>query len=150
MALYHETSRSGNIRYDIDDSNGIVRATLFCSPDEPHILANNKIGKYISGEGNGPMRRQIPLEKYRIHSAYQGIAKCHPDDKFDVAYGKRLALLRAKEKYLRSVSMRLAEIESWIQKLHEVTHDLNNKHYRIYIDNCCKLYDIEKESGLYE
>lgn len=34
---------------------------------------------------------------------YRGIAKCHPDDKFDLEVGKELARIRALEKFERDV-----------------------------------------------
>lgn len=147
---YTETSKSGNVRYVIDTDNKIIRAILLCDRDEPQIIFRNKIKRYIRGEGKGPVEKQLYIEKYRIDSVYEGIAKCHPDDEFNIDFGKRLSLLRAKEKYIRAISTKLYEMDLWIEKLHDISQKLRNKHYRILIDNGCELYNMEKESGLYE
>ena len=148
---YVETSKSGNVRYEIDEINKTIHAILFCDYDEPQIVFRNKIDKYIKGEGECLVGYQVCNDdKYRIDSMYKGVAKCHPDDTFDVEYGKRLALLRAKEKYLRAISTKLDDMDLWIRKLHNVSQKLRIKHYRILIDNGCELYNMEKESGLYE
>ena len=56
--------------------------------------------------------KDFPLEKYRFYQAgnkiiavsryanktVRGVAVCHPDDKFDIELGKRLAAARCNEK----------------------------------------------------
>ena len=45
---------------------------------------------------------------------YRGVARCHPDDEWNVTYGKRLAEYRASKKRVNAVN---GEIEDFIDEL---------------------------------
>ena len=55
-----------------------------------------------------------PHYNYSKVKTYRGIARCHPDDVWNVTYGKRLAEYRASKKRVKDVNQ---EIEKFIDKL---------------------------------
>ena len=76
--------------------------------------------KQTSGVGFGPLElAAYPFffEDYKIRNEYYGKAKCHPDDEFDIDFGKRLALIRAKQKYLDAVERVLDESNMWVEEV---------------------------------
>ena len=52
-------------------------------------------------------------DKNRVKT-YRGVARCHPDDEWNVTYGKRLAEYRASQKRVNAVNK---EIEDFIDEL---------------------------------
>ena len=60
----------------------------------------------LSGCGDIPLTRiekytrnvVVNDPRYTIEDTFVGVAKCSPDDTFDLEYGRRLALVRAKSK----------------------------------------------------
>lgn len=142
-----EISKSTNVVYYIDRDNGEVIARIKCDEDDPQHVFDSQLIKHACGIGLGPVQEMdISIFKYRIKSEYVGKAKCHPDDEFDVEFGKRLALLRAKQKYLKAMESKMYEINEWIQELAERTNNLYLRQYRQRIDNGSDLYTCEYES----
>lgn len=141
-----EYSKSRNVVYTIDEANGTVMAKLLCHAEDPQLLFDNQLFKHILGNDMGPVQESdiFPI-KFQIKNEYIGKAKCHPDDKFDIEFGKRLALLRAKSKYLRAIEHKMFLINDWIYDLSERTNELYLKQYRYYIDNNSDLYILEQE-----
>ena len=149
MSIRTEYSKSGNIKYEIDEEKRTVIAVLECSSDDANIVFQSACIKYGKGVGFGSM---VPAyrTKYQIKSEYVGKSKCHPDDVFDVEFGKRLALLRAKDKYLRAMNDRLEDMIVWVGGLYANIEKMGMKHYRLLVENGSEIYAVEKETGLYE
>ena len=142
-----EISKSSNVVYYIDEDKGEVIARIKCDEDDPQRVFDSQLVKHACGIGLGPVQEMdISLFKYRIKNEYVGKAKCHPDDVFDIEIGKRLALLRAKQKYLNAMESKMYEINEWVQGLAERANNLYLRQYRQLIDNGSDLYTYEYES----
>ena len=140
-----EYSKGGNIEYRIDEENRTVKAILYCSYRDPQMLFDKVVKNYIKGNGTGPVAVGWDNEKYYINDYYVGKAKCHPDDTFDVEFGKRLALARVKQKYQRAVNKSIFNMHNYVYKLYKAIFDYSMKHYRKDIDYSCALSAIESE-----
>lgn len=140
-----EYSNGGNIMYIVDEDNRIVNAILYCSYRDPQMLFDKVVKNYIKGNGNGPVAVGWDNDKYYINDYYVGKAKCHPDDTFDVEFGKRLALARAKQKYQRAVNKSIYAMHKYVYKLYSTINDFSMKHYRKDIDYSCVVSAIESE-----
>ena len=144
-------SKSGRVTYKINMDERTVIAKITCEKTDPQMVFDCKVARYIDGNGVGPLEISEYYEnKYDISRVYVGKAKCHPDDTFDEEFGKKLALLRAKNKYLKAMYYRLDDMRRWISKLNNTITDMTQEHYRRWIDNGCEIYEIEKQTGLYE
>jgi len=140
-----EFSKSGNIVYRIDYQKRTVTAVLKCNESDPLNLFYSQLRKHICGNGVGPVISGMKyIEKYSISPEYIGIAKCHPDDEFDVDFGKRLALIRAKHKYLNALGVKVENLYEWLYNLTERIEHLRDKQYHMFIDNKIKLYELEE------
>lgn len=139
-----EFSNSGNVVYYIDYNNKLVLARIKCNEDDPQLVFDSQFFKQCNGKGLGPLQEMdVAVHKYRIRRDYIGKAKCHPDDEFDVELGKRLALLRAKRKYLRAMENKMALIDTWMTEMCDRTHDICRSQYRQWIDNETELEKME-------
>ena len=84
-----------DVEYLIIESKGVVVCKLWdCSK-----IAEDRIEKYMKTK-----RWCYPRSRYSIEHCYIGIAKCAPEDTFDEDYGKKLALLKAKEKRGKAIN----------------------------------------------
>ena len=133
-----EFSKSGNVVYYIDTESKTVIAKLRCHEDDPMTLIGSQLMKQTSGDGFGPLElAAYPFffEEFKIQNDYIGKAKCHPDDEFDIDFGKRLALLRAKQKYLDAVERVLDKSNKWVEQVANRIDRLCMSQYRKVIDN---------------
>lgn len=139
-----EFSKSGNVVYHIDTDKKTVIAKIKCSVSEPQQLFDSQLSKHICGTGLAVVGDQWTFDycapKVCINSEYVGTAKCHPDDEFNEDFGKRLALIRAKKKYLDAMEKKMLVIKDWIFDLAIRTNDLYMNQYRKYIDCNSDLY----------
>ena len=58
-----------------------------------------------------------------------GIAKCHPDDKFDLEYGKKLARKRLVTKYNRMRYLFFRELDKYMASCHSITSAKRDKYF---------------------
>lgn len=140
-----EFSKSGNVVYHIDTESKIVVAKLRCHENDPMTLIGSQLMKQTSGDGFGPLElAAYPFffEEFKIQNDYIGKSKCHPDDKFDIEFGKRLALLRAKQKYLNAIERVLEKSNRWVEDVGFRINKLYMTHYRKAIENEIVLNDL--------
>ena len=133
-----EFSKSGNVVYHIDTESKTVVAKLKCHENDPMTLIGSQLMKQTSGAGFGPLElAAYPFffEDFKVRNEYYGKAKCHPDDEFDIDFGKRLALLRAKQKYLDAVERVLDKSNKWVEQVANRIDRLCMSQYRKVIDN---------------
>ena len=57
------------------------------------------------------------------------IAKCHPDDKFDLEYGKKLARKRLVTKYNRMRYLFFRELDKYMASCRSITSAKRNKYF---------------------
>ena len=147
--MKYETSKSGSVMYEIDSENRTVKATIACNPSDPQLMFNSQLYKLILGEGDRVVDELgYSPKKFQIARSYAGIAKCHPDDKFDAEVGKRIALLRAKEKYQRAVDNKLFKISWWISELASRAENFRLNHLYSYYETIDDLCDIEEDKRM--
>ena len=133
-----EFSKSGNVVYHIDTESKTVIAKLKCHENDPMTLIGSQLMKQTSGAGFGPLElAAYPyfFGEFKVRNEYYGKAKCHPDDEFDIDFGKRLALLRAKQKYLDAVERVLDKSNKWVEEVASRIDRLCMSQYRKVIDN---------------
>ena len=58
-----------------------------------------------------------------------GIAKCHPDDKFDLEYGKKLARKRLVTKYNRMRYLFFNKLDKYIASCRSITATKRDKYF---------------------
>lgn len=133
-----EFSKSGNVVYHIDTESKTVIAKLKCHENDPMTLIGSQLMKQTSGAGFGPLElAAYPFffDEFKVRNEYYGKAKCHPDDEFDIDFGKRLALLRAKQKYLDAVERVLDKSNKWVEQVADRIDRMCMSQYRKVIDN---------------
>ena len=84
----HET-----IRYTIDSAKRQVACLIYPDVSCPGGLAN-KISRRLPSKRN----HFIPEIEIWVSEYYVGVAKCHPEDTFDVEIGKKVAMQKARFK----------------------------------------------------
>ena len=89
-----EEIKGNDMEYLVFEDKGIVVCKLWCCT----YIAVNRIEKYAT------KLSAYEMDRYRINHTYVGVAKCDPEDKFDVEFGKRLALTKAKAKRGKAVN----------------------------------------------
>lgn len=101
MTVVNNFNSDGNVSYSIDEEKGRVTATIHCGLYADARFIANKLIKYVNANNGQCPIRQAALyrPKRAMLTQYSGVAKCHPNDVFDVEFGKRLALARAQAKY---------------------------------------------------
>lgn len=146
----YEYSKNKDVVFQIDTDKKTVEAIIVCNQYSPQVCVGRELEKYMDSNGIGVFdEMNLPLQKYKINSRYVGKAKCHPNDTFDIEFGKKLALLRAREKFHRAMTHKLEDIHEWINGLQDRVTNRYNKCYRSLINTTCELFEIEKETGLY-
>ena len=97
-----EVSGGGNVTYYINEEAGVVVAKINAEKYEPFNVAESVIDKIRrADEHNSPYEVFAcgGFKKLMLDKAYVGVAKCSPEDKFDLETGKKIALARAQVKY---------------------------------------------------
>lgn len=145
-----EFSKSGNVVYHIDTESKTVVAKLRCHENDPMTLIGSQLMKQTSGDGFGPLELSAYpyfFDEFKIQNDYVGKAKCHPDDEFNIEFGKRLALLRAKQKYLNAIERVLEKSNLWIEQVSLRICKMYMAHYRKAIDNETALNNLLESLG---
>ena len=146
-----EWSNGKRVRYIIDEEEKTVVAVLYAESDNALTMFDSMLLRMLDGNQGGPVCPNdfmFSKKNYRLNrNIYRGKARCHPNDTFDVEFGKRLALLRAQVKYHMAIEKKLSDIWCFMDDLHDNFEKVMNKHYRKYLDICSDLYAIEKSVG---
>ena len=108
-----------DIRYEVDGN--IIRAR-FTKPWVDKFSAELiKLGICV------PLKLKISL--YHMNYAECGKAKCHPDDKFDVEYDKKLARKRLITKYCRMRYLFFKKLDNYIASCLSIVSTKMDKYY---------------------
>ena len=78
---------------------------------------------------------------------YIGVAKCNDDDEFDLEFGKKLALAKAKEKRIKAVRNKFSAILSSLEKLEFMAGKHYDKIYREWVNNSSNVYTLLCQVG---
>ena len=90
-----------DITYRVDKENKIV----ICWLSNCELIPEDRIHKYAS--------IRIYDKDFLINGTFKGVARCSDEDEFDVEYGKKLALSRAKAKRCKAIN---EELNRFIKK----------------------------------
>ncbi len=82
-----ENTKANDVEYFVFKNKGVV----VCKLHNCKSLALDRISKYAN-----VLCPVMDIHKYFINDVFTGVAKCSPDDSFDLEYGKKLALTKAK------------------------------------------------------
>ena len=108
-----------DIRYEVD---GNIVMAWFKKP-----WANKFFAELLKLDINIPTK----LIDYLFCMKYVecGKAKCHPDDKFDLEYGKKLARKRLVTKYNRMRYLFFRELDKYIASYHSIISSKRDKYF---------------------
>lgn len=119
--------REGNIIYEITTTN-----TVFARYKEPW---ERKMCREIMNTFRNFPNFHIILPniteflRWHCYKEY-GEAKCHPTDKFDEEFGKKLAKKRLIAKFNRMRSLYFRDVEHTINKYHRIISNKRVKYYK--------------------
>lgn len=101
-----------NVEYRIREDIGLIICKLWGCEN----LAINKICEHMDIELN-------IREEYLINEAYVGVAQCSPFSKFNLKYGKRLALERAQINRNKAINKM---VEYYVSSIRNCIDNLEN------------------------
>lgn len=106
---------SGNFdtKYFIDEEKGICTVVIKHSEWEAQDY-------FEKMNNNGILFR---IDKFKMPAKFVGIAKCHPQDKFDAMIGSDLAFDRAYRDYLSCLKVTLKNISDYVRRRSEILDD---------------------------
>jgi len=100
-----------DLKYIINDKDKVVVCILYCNIWETY----NRILKYYPDYNLSDLVRHMQDYNY-----YVGVAKCAPEDDFDIEYGKKLALTRAKIKRSKAMNREVIRVINKLKKSTEL------------------------------
>lgn len=122
MSIRKEQKKGSSIIYLIDEENRTVTAKI---PVQSMIEgAYGDCRKY-----NLPVNKVYEVFKGYPHKYFVGIAKCAPEDEFDIELGKRLAAARMFEKYYKTKLEIFRRTADQIDNLLTSCEDLMNNNW---------------------
>lgn len=114
------------VEYLVFESQGVVVCKLHrCK----HIVVD-RLNKYARGN----LCLFGDVDNYTINDTFTGVARCAPEDTFDIETGKKLALIRAKAKRAKAINNAVRRYRREVYK-----------NLRIIEDNCYSDIPDEKE-----
>ena len=119
-------------KYNIDESNGIVTATV--GEDCTHDTVRT-IKKFIASEAKPMIAIVEDCEALLMNNKYVGKAKCDPVDSFVERTGKDLALERALDKYHYDKFKKMTDFYMALTELAVEIDCYLNKHYGISVSS---------------
>lgn len=135
MSILIEHSKGKNVTYVIDTEKKTVKAMLRTDKCEPEKAFQKAFLRAATQSGVVSVR---PLDffdpTFEIGCRYVGIARCHENDhdKFDIEFGKKLALARAKKKHNNAYASMLNSmtcfVETFAEELNDRCNDIWSKH----------------------
>lgn len=108
-----------DIRYEID---GNIVIAWFKEP---------WVSKFLVELSKLDINIPTKLTEYLFRMKYNewGIAKCHPNDKFDIEYGKKLARKRLITKYCRMRYLFFREFDKYLASCRSITATKRDKYF---------------------
>lgn len=132
MPNVKQVSNGGNVTYYINEEAGVVVAKIECMHREPDEIVESiswklrrsdsrmeGINTYLAGDNS----------RYELRPYYTGVAKCSPDDTFDIEVGKRIALARAQIKYHEALGDILLDIAESVSVFVQTIADRASREY---------------------
>lgn len=116
------------VNYIVDDKNRIVVAEIDgCRYDAINELNNRFIPNVTSGIH---VEWDFGNRKFMMKDKYRAVAKCHEEDTWDEAFGKRVACAKLTDVYHRSMNKRLNLFVAKFSRIaNEVSDYLSDKKF---------------------
>lgn len=131
-----EFSKGKNVKYIVNHKTKQVEAHLYVEACEPQDLFDKVLFSCLSQQKFTPIEDVDYMDSRSFtHPEYIGVAKCHPGDEFDVEFGKKLALARAKKKHNFALINRFTDLVNVVADLAERNLEMADKLYRRWIDS---------------
>lgn len=139
-----------NVSYIVKADAGVVVAVLKTDPCETIDIFYNTAA---SANRAIPARNRVAFIEANyvpspLKNQYVGIAKCSKNDKFDVEFGKKLALTRAKLKKTKAIQKRFNKYVDMMHKYYKAFEKKYDSIYREAIDLSCKENEILADAGV--
>lgn len=97
---------NNRVHFQVFPESGVVKATIRnCRLDAIETFNNKFLAHSTSCLYMGVDKMD---ERYLMPHSFSAIAKCSPEDEFDVERGKLIAISRLSEKYEKALNKRLA------------------------------------------
>ena len=124
MPNIKQVSGGGNVTYYINEEAGVVVAKINAEKYEPFNVAESVISKLRKAdEHNAPYDVfYCGGHGFMLDKSYVGVAKCSPEDKFDLEIGKKIALARAQEKYHAKLSVSLCNMAIYFREISDALY----------------------------
>lgn len=113
--------KNARVKFKVFENDGVVKATISgCELDAINVFNDKFIAHATSCLYVGANKFD---DRYLMPRTFTAIAKCAPDDEFDVERGKQIAMSRLSEKYEKALNKRLARymlnLDKSLQKMDE-------------------------------
>lgn len=121
------------IEYTVDRRSGVVKSKLEGCKFDAVIKILKSLNIQIDDEGNA-VNGEIPshLELALMKDIFSGKSKCHEDDNFDEAEGKRVASERMMKKYNSSKDRAVRRFYKAMKKDISLIEDLMRRMHMEY------------------
>ena len=110
-----------DVNYIVNEEKGIVVCTISNCEANAIALVDSTTDAFSVPCG-------IP-EIFFMNNQYKGVAKCMPEDTFDVEYGKKLSRKRLVTKYNRMRYLFFKEFDKYIASCHSITSAKRDKYF---------------------
>ena len=131
-----------NVKYYINEEKRTVVAVIESNIFEVSFLFENAMREFMNVVKNAPIFDPVIDKNYYIKNRYVGIAKCSPNDIFDVEFGKQLALQRAKIKKTSDIEKKFFKIVDALDKLKYIVEKQYYQLYRNWINESERKYKL--------
>lgn len=105
--------RNNGIKWFINEEKGIV----VCKLTDCRTIPADRIIKYAP---HFDLWAGTSRTSCIIHDEYTGVAKCSPEDTFDIEVGKNIALRRAKAKRAKAINQAIAQQINYVTREIEI------------------------------
>lgn len=141
-------TKTENVTYYVNEEKKTVVAVIKCDIATPIYILDKLFMKFVKSNGKNNLLEMhsdnFNMNKAFINKHYVGIAKCHEGDTFDVEFGKKLALARAKSKKTDAIQKNFFK---FVEQLDELNYVVDKKYdvlYRSHIDSTAEEYKLLK------
>ena len=126
---------NNDVQYYINEEKRTVVAIIKCDINLPNKIFDRVFVNYQGDVKNSPVANgYCCYNDFCINKRFVGIAKCSPNDTFNVEFGKKLALQRAKVKKAKAVEKKYFKIVNAIEHLADLTGEKYNELYRNWVE----------------
>lgn len=148
MDSRNEVIKTKNVTYYINGWKKVVVAVLKCDKDAPFFAFSRTRNKAeLENDLLYVALNMGTRQDTKVNSCYVGIAKCSDNDQFDVEFGMKLALARAKEKKLKDVHRQYFKFVDALDNFSYIIGKKETELHRQWIDAKCEIDGLLMEAN---